>query len=674
MKGLSIKKTLDINYNLDYLVIVPKKSIRYLDAFTYTFGNTLLFENNISELEFLMKFLRKNTVGRLVFVDYYVEYDEIINTLVEEHDIDFVFTGHLGELSDSLLLQEFNVICGKYDSKMIDSIAFLDHSLFRAVHDKRRNTHYILLDVVSSCGKMSKIKKTEDRDVGLLNLDASNYDSFYNQLCGAALLPDFSVKVYDPSVVTKSFLSEFGIQSNNVENYDELFIGNYCNMYVNFTGTNSLVFIRSMDCGTPCLVGNNDFLSKDYPILYESLVLKSDDDVNEIASKTQNIAFRYDDIMKEYKDFRASYSCRAKELASKFLPECETVADIKNDNQEVLLSVIVPVYNTEQFLAKCLDSIIEARIDDMEVLVINDGSTDNSRKIAREYEKKYPDLISYYEQENRGLGNVRNVGLMRARGKYLASVDSDDTIQSDFFRDALPFMQEDVDVIVCDWMSIADDKRFETVAVDWVFEKRKTMEGLLFTTIMPSTCNKIMKRKILLDNKVKYLEQKYEDLSANPQVLLCAETVKYLRKPYYNYHLRSNSLMRSKVNPREMVDALVYLDNVVAKKHRSINIEEFKYYTYSWRIEEYIINPLYDLEGEELDREIKYIYENIHDLVRDVFKSEFYKKMLDKLKSDELKTFIKERNAAFCKKRLKQFIIKTKSHHKLTAGVIYYGD
>ena len=674
MKGLSIKKTLDINYNLDYLVIVPKKSIRYFDAFTYTFGNTLLFENNISELEFLMKFLRKNTVGRLVFVDYYVEYDEIINTLVEEHDIDFVFTGHLGELSDSLLLQEFNVICGKYDSKMIDSIAFLDHSLFRAVHDKRRNTHYILLDVVSSSGKMSKIKKTEDRNVGLLNLDASNYDSFYNQLCGVALLPDFSVKVYDPSVVTKSFLSEFGIQSNNVENYDELFIGNYCNMYVNFTGTNSLVFIRSMDCGTPCLVGNNDFLSKDYPILYESLVLKSDDDVNEIASKTQNIAFRYDDIMKEYKDFRASYSCRAKELASKFLPECETVADIKNDNHEVLLSVIVPVYNTEQFLAKCLDSIIEARIDDMEVLVINDGSTDNSRKIAREYEKKYPDLISYYEQENSGLGNVRNVGLMRARGKYLASVDSDDTIQSDFFRDALPFMQEDVDVIVCDWMSIADDKRFETVAVDWVFEKRKTMEGLLFTTIMPSTCNKIMKRKILLDNKVKYLEQKYEDLSANPQVLLCAETVKYLRKPYYNYHLRSNSLMRSKVNPREMVDALVYLDNVVAKKHRSINIEEFKYYTYSWRIEEYIINPLYDLEGEELDREIKYIYENIHDLVRDVFKSEFYKKMLDKLKSDELKTFIKERNAAFCKKRLKQFIIKTKSHHKLTAGVIYYGD
>ena len=133
---------------------------------------------------------------------------------------------------------------------------------------------------------------------------------------------------------------------------------------------------------------------------------------------------------------------------------------------------------------------------------------------------------------------------------------------------ALPYLKDGVDVVICDWMSVTDEKNFETAALDWVFEKRKKMEGLLYTTIMPSTCNKIFKKSLFLDNNVKYLEQKYEDLSANPLVLLKAETVKYIHKPYYNYYLRDNSLMRSKINPRQMVDALSYLD-------KKLKIEDF---------------------------------------------------------------------------------------------------
>ena len=670
MKGLSIDRTFDIDYNLDYLIIVPKKDLRLFDAFTYTFGNTLLFENSVSDVEYLNSFIKNNTIGRLIFVDYYLEYDEVINSLIDEHKIDFIFTGYLGELSDAMLLEEYNIICDKYDSRMIDGIAFLDINLYRAVRGKRRNTWHIMLDIAKEDGE--KVERQRVRTVGLLNIDASNYDSFYNQLCGVSLLPNYKVKLHDPSVVTKDFLSEYDIEFETVENYQKLFKGNCCNLYINFTATNPLVFIKSMDCETPCILGNNSFISSDYPVLAKALVLKSDDDANEIADKIKLLSEKRDDVMEEYVRFRADYSKKTKELLNKFLG-IEKKCNI-DDNDEKLLSVVVPVYNTEQYLAKCLDSVIEARIDGMEILIIDDGSTDESDRIAKDYVDRFPDLIRYYRQKNQGLGSVRNVGLAQAKGKYIASVDSDDTIERGFFEEALLYMQNDIDVIVCDWMSVGDEKSFETAAIDWVFEKRKKMEGLLYTTIMPSTCNKIMKKRLFVENEIKYLEQKYEDLSANPLALIRAKTIKYIHRPFYNYYLRSNSLMRSKIDPRQMVDALMYLDNRMPRRSDIIDIEEFKYYTYAWRIEEYVFNPLYEMKGKDLSRAVEYIYKNLFSLIDGVNESKYYKQMLSGLKNKELREYITRRNAAFKKKELRQFIVDARSPQKLTAAIIYYGD
>ena len=83
----------------------------------------------------------------------------------------------------------------------------------------------------------------------------------------------------------------------------------------------------------------------------------------------------------------------------------------------MLLTAVVPVYNTAAYIPECMDSIINAQIDNMEILVINDGSTDNSEEIIKHYVEKYPRLVKYIKQENHGLGNVRNVGLEHAKGK-----------------------------------------------------------------------------------------------------------------------------------------------------------------------------------------------------------------------------------------------------------------
>lgn len=662
-----INKSLDINYNLDYLVIVPKKDEEILDAFAFTFGNTMIFNNTVEDLEYVARFLRNNNVGQLIFVNYYAEYDEIINTLIDEHEIKFIFTKGLGEFSDPCVLAEYNCICNKYDEGSIHEIGFLDPFLYRVVHGGRRNTKQILLD----CCSMKSGGSLKEMTVGVLNSDSSNYDSFYNELSALTFLPEYTARVMNPSETTVDFAEQYGVKLKKDTSFDELLINNSCNVYINFAGTNPVVFLMSMDAGTPCIVGNNSFLG-DYPELEKYLVMKSDDDVNEMVERIRDCVVNRDVIMKKYKQFRKDYSKRANCLAEDFLGRKRGWRrDVDN---EKLLTVVVPVYNTEKHIASCLDSVIEARVPEMEVLVINDGSTDGSEKIINQYLEEYPNLIRYIKQENGGLGHVRNVGLLEAKGKYLASVDSDDTIDSEFFKASLSYMKKDIDVIICDWMSISDRENFETAALDYVFNKRKILEGLLYTTIMPSTCNKIIKSSLFRDNKIEYLEQKYEDLSANPLALLKAHTAKYIRKPYYNYYLRENSLMRSKIDPREMVDALVYLDKRLAITNDSIDLEEFKYFTYSWRIEEYIINPLHELNGKELSSAVDYINKNAFSLINEIFNGKHYKKMLMGLKSKELREYIKGRNEAFSEKKLKEFLKKAQSAQKLTAGIIYYGD
>lgn len=123
-----------------------------------------------------------------------------------------------------------------------------------------------------------------------------------------------------------------------------------------------------------------------------------------------------------------------------------------------------------------------------------------------------------------------------------------------------------------------------------------------------------------------------------------------------------------------MVDALLYLDKRLNITNEAINVKEFKYFTYSWRIEEYILNPLYELDGKELDGAIKYIYQNTYELIKGVFESKYYKKMLRGLNSKELREYIEKRNEAFIEKKLKGFIAGVKEPQKLTAGIIYYGD
>lgn len=664
-----MEKSLDIIYNKKYLVIVPTMSEELLDSFEYTFGNSLLMKNDLDEISFYTQFINQNNFQQIIFVDFQLEYLELIDKLDEKHDIKFIFTKSLASLSDTFFYDVFKNIVKLYNQEKISAIGFLDNNLYQVLKKKYKNIFYLLLDREECTSAQNK----NDKTIGILNNQEDPKHSYYNELSAIKLLDGYTAKITKPSKVNKEFLKTFDIHYKVVKNAIK---NNEINLYINFTNNNYLIFLESMDNNIPCILGNTSILDNNKK-LKEYLVMKSDDDVNEIADRVKNAIKNKKEILKLYSDFRKEYKEETNKRVEKFTG-IEKNINLKEKKYDKLLSVIVPVYNVEGYLAKSLQSILDARIDDMEILVINDGSKDNSEEIALKFQKKYPNIIRYIKQENHGLGNVRNVGLKEAKGKYIASIDSDDTININFFTDAEEYMNKNVDMIIYDWLTVTDKEKYPTAALDYIYIGKNRYRGILYTTIMPSQCNKIIKKELYDRLKINYIEDKYEDLSTNPIVLMATETIKYINKPYYEYYIRSNSIMRSSPG-YSMIDVIGKVNKRLEqyKKYCNLDLQEFKFNIFYWRIEQYIINPLFDLEGKELDKMIEYIEKNIKDLYLDLLNSKFGEKMINNIKNKKLQENIIKRNKMINKGELKEFIIKFKKQkekYSLTPPIIVYGE
>ena len=524
---MKLKK--NIIYNLDYIVCLFEDESDLYDSINYTLGPTVIIDKNFSNILDFCEICRNNNIEKIIFINYYVEYDIILNELkLNSNNIKFVFTKELSSLSNINYLNMFNKINDLYKSNKINSIAYIDKDIYN-IFKKDKNIKHILLDIENN-NKSNKHLS----GIGILSLEDDTMHSFYNSLSAIKLNNDFA-NIEAKTKICKSFIKDFNIRYN-IMNKNNIINKSEVNLYINFTDNNYIYFLKSMDNFIPCILGNQKIIERDNP-LYNLITVKSDDNINEIAKKIDFVKKNKDKIFKYYKIFRENYSKESKELALDFIDNIERIT---NEESELLLSVIVPIYNVEKYLSNTIESILRAKIDSMEIILINDGSTDNSLKIAKSYEKNYPKLIKVINQTNHGLGNVRNVGLKNSLGKYIVSIDSDDTINPNFIIDAKKYMNNNIDVIIYDWKTIneIDNKEFYTNAKDKIFDNINDYKGLLLTTIMPSTCNKIIKKSLFIDNNLEYIEGlKYEDLSTNPIMLLKAKTIKYIPKPYYEYKI-----------------------------------------------------------------------------------------------------------------------------------------
>lgn len=199
-----------------------------------------------------------------------------------------------------------------------------------------------------------------------------------------------------------------------------------------------------------------------------------------------------------------------------------------------LVSVIVPVYNLENQVEKCLESILNQSYTNLEVLLVDDGSKDNSWTVINELAKK-DSRVRCIHKENGGAASARNLGIKESKGKYLCFVDGDDFVQDSYVSDLYEaIIEKDSDMAWCDFVRV--EKGGKEFQIDQPPSKFYLFE-------MPSSCNKLFKKSLWIDNDIWYPEGiKYEDVAIIPTLVLIAKNPVWVNKGLYNYVYTPNSV------------------------------------------------------------------------------------------------------------------------------------
>lgn len=211
---------------------------------------------------------------------------------------------------------------------------------------------------------------------------------------------------------------------------------------------------------------------------------------------------------------------------------------------KIKVSVIVPVYNVERFIDKCLNSLVKQSLKEIEIIVVNDGTKDNSQKIIDKYVKKYPDKIKSYIKENGGQGSARNYGLKKATGEYIGYVDSDDFVEKDMYKKLYNKAKENnYDIVVCGNYNVSED--YQNKNIDAFINNYNTdLENIFFGKM--AVWNKIYKRDILIKNKLEFKEKVwYEDLAFTLKAIMNSNTFAFIDEPLYDYLIREGSTMNN---------------------------------------------------------------------------------------------------------------------------------
>lgn len=211
-----------------------------------------------------------------------------------------------------------------------------------------------------------------------------------------------------------------------------------------------------------------------------------------------------------------------------------------------LVSIILPVYNEEKHIEECIKSLLTQTYQNIELIFVDDGSTDNSGKIINTYQKKYPN-IKYIYQKNQKQGAARNNGLSQANGKYICFIDSDDFTDKNMIKEMYEFANEnDYDITLCDYyISYGTYKELvNTYYKPFKDNKNVTVQEYLLSSVSP--WNKMFKKDFLINNKFKFIEKIfYEDYASIPTLANFNPKIGYIEKPFLYYVQSENSTMRN---------------------------------------------------------------------------------------------------------------------------------
>lgn len=229
----------------------------------------------------------------------------------------------------------------------------------------------------------------------------------------------------------------------------------------------------------------------------------------------------------------------------------------------IKVSIIVPVYNVEKYLKKCLDSLVNQSLKAVEIIVVNDGSTDSSQKIIDLYADKYPNIIAL-TKKNGGLSDARNYGLRYASGEYIGFVDSDDYVELNMYE--LMYhkaKEEDCDIVECDLFHDYADGRDEEYGVEYYDKKMMLMMG------RSVVWNKIYRRTWLESTGVRFIKGLiYEDVAFYSMIVPYINRISYVNIPLIHYVQRRNSLNNvSSVKTIQILEILKRIKNYYMERN-----------------------------------------------------------------------------------------------------------
>ena len=221
---------------------------------------------------------------------------------------------------------------------------------------------------------------------------------------------------------------------------------------------------------------------------------------------------------------------------------------------EPLVSIVIPIYNGEKYIESCISSLLNQTHQNLEVILVDDGSQDQSVKVCQQYAQT-DNRIKVFCQKNSGVSAARNVGIKHATGKYIMFFDVDDTVEPNVVEDNVKLAEENqADVVMfCFWYYIVDEKRLKENSMEQIFvgSAKEYFDKMLIPTIdnevFNAPWNKLVRRQLLEDNNLGFDERYtiYEDTIFASELLNIAEKIVVNNKMYYKYFVRSSGNLLS---------------------------------------------------------------------------------------------------------------------------------
>lgn len=272
------------------------------------------------------------------------------------------------------------------------------------------------------------------------------------------------------------------------------------------------------------------------------------------------------------------------------------------------ISVIVPVYNGAKYLCNCLNSILNQTYKDIEIIIVNDGSTDETQDIINEYTKKYPQKIKSFIKENGGLSEARNYGINKSTGEYISFVDADDYLYIKLFEDLSNEIEKNIDLI-----------KFKLIKVDNMYREFERIDGPVFEensgedafnklvfkdVLLEPACIYLYKKNIFEENQFEFAKDRYhEDFGLIPLIIITSRKVSSKNVYGYYYLQSTDSITRNNdynKTYKRAIDLIYHYDNML-KQIKEFNLKKEtiqnlkQYYTNS------ILNSTKELNKQDRD-------------------------------------------------------------------------